>query len=126
MTVYDKNQRIAVSIGRSVMKMNNKNIACWGALVCAIPPFAFAEFSQWSTGVVAAYSPAVYKNTPSNQVIVPMIGYEGEHVFLRGVSAGYRLMPIRSKKNVIFRLIYDPRTLQPKDSDNKQILGQIE
>ncbi len=91
------------------------------AVSLLVSPSVLAEFSQWSTGIVAAYSPAVYKDTPSNRVVVPMIGYEGEHVFLRGVSAGYRLNPIRSKQNVLFRLIYDPRTLQPQDSRNEQI-----
>ncbi len=82
---------------------------------------ALAEMNQWSLGVAGAYSPAVYKDTPSNRVIIPLIGYEGEHLFLRGFTAGYRLYPMRSSQNVVFRLNYDPRTLKPSDSEDAQI-----
>lgn len=82
---------------------------------------AHAENSQWSLGVAAAYSPAVYKETDSDRTVIPVIGYEGEHLFLRGFNAGYRLLPRGSQQNIIFRLAYDPRTLQPDDSDNEQI-----
>ncbi|MCW8334743.1 MipA/OmpV family protein [Vibrio paucivorans] len=80
-----------------------------------------ADISQWSLGVAASYSPAVYKDTPSNQTVIPVVGYEGEHLFLRGFSAGYRINPVGSVQNVVFRLVYDPRTLKPSDSDNEQI-----
>ncbi len=79
----------------------------------------------WSLGVGASYSPAVYKDTPSNQVVIPIIGYEGEHLYLRGFTAGYRIWERRSPHNVIFRLAYDPRTLQPSDSDDP-IIRQID
>ncbi|MFB9216942.1 MipA/OmpV family protein [Vibrio sinaloensis] len=86
-----------------------------------LSPNGFAQVSQWSLGVAASYSPAVYKDTPSNKTVIPLIGYEGEHVFLRGFSAGYRLLPIGSPQNLIFRVVYDPRTLQPDDSDDPAI-----
>ncbi|OLQ94412.1 hypothetical protein BIY21_00180 [Vibrio ponticus] len=82
---------------------------------------ASASISQWSLGVGASYSPAVYKDTPSNRTIIPVIGYEGEHFFMRGFSAGYRLNPIGSTHNIVFRAAYDPRTLKPGDSDNAAI-----
>ena len=81
----------------------------------------FAQMSQWSLGIAASYSPAVYKDTPSNKTVIPLIGYEGEHIFLRGFSAGYRLLPMGSPQNLIFRIVYDPRTLQPSDSDDPVI-----
>lgn len=89
------------------------------SLTIALP--AQAQPDQWSLGVAAAYSPAVYKETPSNQTVIPVIGYEGEHLFLRGFSAGYRVLPMSSPQNFVFRLMYDPRTLKPGDSDNAQI-----
>ncbi|GEA49767.1 scaffold protein [Vibrio inusitatus NBRC 102082] len=79
----------------------------------------------WSLGVGASYSPAVYKDTPSNQVVIPIIGYEGEHLYLRGFTAGYRIWERRSPHNIIFRLAYDPRTLQPSDSDDP-IIRQVD
>lgn len=75
-------------------------------------------FATWSLGVGASYSPAVYKQTPSNRVIIPIIGYEGEHFYYRGFNAGYRVWDRRSPHNLIFQLAYDPRTLKPSDSDD--------
>ncbi|MEZ8879092.1 MULTISPECIES: MipA/OmpV family protein [Vibrio] len=82
---------------------------------------AHAQISQWSLGVAASYSPAVYKDTPSNRAVIPMIGYEGEYFFMRGFSAGYRLLPAGSPQNVVLRAVYDPRTLKPSDSGNVDI-----
>lgn len=95
--------------------------AAWAVSALAASSFAHAEMNQWSVGVAAAYSPAVYKDTSSNRTVIPVIGYEGEHLFLRGFTAGYRLMPMGSEQNIVFRLAYDPRTLKPEDSDDPQI-----
>ncbi|WP_159651939.1 MipA/OmpV family protein [Vibrio atypicus] len=81
----------------------------------------YANISQWSIGGAASYSPAVYKDTPSNKTVIPMIGYEGSHFFLRGFSAGYRMLPVGSPQNIVFRVVYDPRTLKPEDSDDPAI-----
>ncbi|EGU49601.1 hypothetical protein VIOR3934_04414 [Vibrio orientalis CIP 102891 = ATCC 33934] len=100
-----------------------KSFGLKGVLMVALllAPLANATVSQWSLGVAASYSPAVYKDTPSNKTVIPVIGYEGEHLFLRGFSAGYRLFPIGSPQNIVFRAVYDPRTLKPEDSDNLAI-----
>ncbi|MGF1755791.1 MipA/OmpV family protein [Vibrio makurazakiensis] len=82
---------------------------------------ANAKISQWSVGVAASYSPAVYLDTPSNKAVIPVVGYEGEHFFMRGFSAGYRLLPVGSPQNIVFRAVYDPRTLKPADSGNADI-----
>ncbi|NOH24053.1 MipA/OmpV family protein [Vibrio europaeus] len=91
------------------------------AAILLVAPQAMAKISQWSIGAAASYSPAVYKDTPSNETIIPLVGYEGEHLFLRGFTAGYRLYPIGSPQNIIFRAAYDPRTLKPEDSTNPDI-----
>lgn len=101
------------------LKMNKYFLSV--AALAFVSSSVSAEMNQWSLGVAAAYSPAVYKDTPSNQTVIPLVGYEGEHLFFRGFTAGYRLFPRRSAQNVIFRLMYDPRTLKPEDSDNPQI-----
>lgn len=80
-----------------------------------------AVAGQGSLGAIASYSPEVYRDTDANVVVIPAVGYEGEHVFLRGLSAGVRLYPVGTPTNVIFRLVYDPRTLKPSDSDDAQI-----
>lgn len=93
----------------------------WLLPVLLISSVVHAEMSQWSLGVAAAYSPAVYKDTSSNRTIIPVIGYEGERVFFRGFNAGYRLFPQGSTQNIVFRVAFDPRTLKPSDSDDPQI-----
>lgn len=75
----------------------------------------------FSAGVMTSYSPAVYLGADRNVVLFPMIGYEGEHLFLRGTSAGVGLLPLGSPLNVIFRAEYDPRALDPEDSDDSDI-----
>ena len=75
-----------------------------------------AKGSEWSLGVAASYSPAVYNDTPSNRTVIPVIGYEGEHLFLRGFGIGYRIFPQGSIQNVVLRARYDPRTFKPEDS----------
>ncbi|MGL6313420.1 MipA/OmpV family protein [Vibrio sp. WXL103] len=82
---------------------------------------AYAQPGKWSLGVGAAYSPEVYKDTSSSRTVIPIIGYEGEHVFFRGFSAGYRLFPRGSTHNVVARLQYDPRTLDPDESSDPNI-----
>jgi outer membrane protein len=77
--------------------------------------------SEVSLGLTSTYSPAVYKGLDSNVEYFPMFGYEGEHFYLRGVEAGYRIMPQYSPLNVIFRMAYDPRTLKPGDSSDLDI-----
>ena len=79
------------------------------------------NISQWSIGAAAAYSPSFYKETPSNTTVIPMVGYEGEHLFLRGFTGGYRLFPVGTPQNIIFRFGYDSRTFKPEDSDNIQM-----
>ncbi len=82
---------------------------------------AQAALSQWSVGAATSYSPAVYLDTDANQTVIPVIGYEGEHLFFRGFMAGYRLRPIGSTHNLVFRVVYDPRTLKPEDSSHADI-----
>jgi len=98
--------------------MNKKWIPISALAVLMSSSVVNANVNQWSLGVGASYSPDVYKETPSNKTVIPVVGYEGEHFFMRGFSAGYRLNPIGATHNIIFRAVYDPRTLKPEDSDN--------
>lgn len=82
---------------------------------------ALAGSSPWSIGVVTSYAPVIYPDTDPQKVVMPVIGYEGKHLFLRGLSAGVRLYPMGSSSNLIFRLKFDPRTLKPTKSDDPQI-----
>ncbi|GLO61265.1 scaffold protein [Vibrio sp. MACH09] len=93
--------------------MNKKILAI---LPVILSTSALSAPSPWSIGVGAAYSPEVYKGTPSSRVVIPIVGYEGEHFFMRGFSAGYRINPAGSTHNLVMRLVYDPRSFKPSDS----------
>lgn len=96
--------------------MNKGRKIAVSCVVALSSSLACANTSPWSVGVGAAYSPKVYKGTPSNKTVIPIVGYEGEHFFFRGFSAGYRINPRRAKHNVTIKAIYDPRTFKPGDS----------
>ncbi len=97
--------------------MDNKRYFFVGLMSLCCSVAAYASPSPWSAGVGAIYSPKVYRGTPTNRTVIPIIGYEGEHFFFRGFSSGYRINPPRSKHNFIIRAVYDPRGYKPKDSD---------
>ncbi|MGB7997814.1 MAG: MipA/OmpV family protein [Photobacterium halotolerans] len=98
----------------------NKEIII-GTLVCLSFLSENVSASQWSLGISASYSPVAYKETGANEVIIPFVGFEDEHLFFRGFSAGYRMFPIGYPQNVVFRIAYDPRSLKPEDSRNSDI-----
>lgn len=89
-------------------------------LAIALTPTT-ATANEISLGFVTSYSPAVYKGLDSNVVPFPMIGYEGEHLFLRGTGIGYSIFPQGTPLNIILRAQYDSRVLKPEDSDNADI-----
>ncbi|WP_010433670.1 MipA/OmpV family protein [Vibrio cyclitrophicus] len=99
--------------------MNKKSLLL--AISCVSILSGNASASEWSLGITTSYSPAVYYETKSNVFTIPMIGYQGEHFFLNGFSAGYRIFPMGSPQNIIFRVAYDPRTLKPEDSTSTDI-----
>ncbi|CAM4080323.1 MipA/OmpV family protein [Vibrio neonatus] len=105
--------------------MNWLKLSTWLAVFTPALFTPGVAMATWSLGVGASYSPVVYKDTPSNKVVIPVIGYEGEHLYLRGFTAGYRVWERRSPHNLVFRLAYDPRTLQPSDSDDP-IISQVD
>jgi len=80
-----------------------------------------AKANEVSLGFITSYSPAVYKGLDSNVVPFPMLGYEGEHLFLRGTGIGYSIFPQGTPLNIIVRAQYDSRVLKPEDSDNADI-----
>ncbi|WP_165313697.1 MipA/OmpV family protein [Vibrio ziniensis] len=103
------------------MKKLLKNMAVLFVGYTAFQPVAFAAKSPWSIGVGASYSPAVYRGTPTNRMVIPILGYEGEHFFMRGFGMGYRINPQGSTHNLVIRAIYDPRTFKPGDSDIEEM-----
>lgn len=102
--------------------MKTKWLMAGMVAMSAVPMAANAEFSL---GAIASYSPEVYKDTPSIKRVFPLVGYEGEHFFIRGLNAGYRLLPVDRRggfgQNIVLRLKYDPRSLDPSDSTDPEM-----
>lgn len=45
----------------------------------------------WSLGVAVIHSPSPYKSLSNQNLLIPLVGYEGRHLYLRGPAAGYYL-----------------------------------
>jgi outer membrane protein len=72
-------------------------------------------------GVGAGYSPEIYTGIESETQVIPVLGYEGEHLYWRGLSLGYQLNPRGSQHNLAFHVDYKFAAFDPDDSDNTDI-----
>lgn len=76
------------------MKMTSRTLT--RLVLLALPATAFAQESpapagKWSLGIGAAAIESPYAGEGSRVRPFPLIGYEGERVFLRGISGGVHL-----------------------------------
>lgn len=90
-------------------------------VVVATSTQAVANEATWSVGAMAAFSPQPYKDTDTETLVVPSFGYDSDHFYVKGLTAGARLAPKESTHNLIFSLTYDPRRFDPDDSDDPQL-----
>ena len=73
-----------------------------------------------SLGVGAGYVEGPYKQYDNDVLPLPVIGYEGEHVWVRGLGAGYYLWNDQTDKLSVMAY-YSPQYFKPKNSDNDQL-----
>ncbi|BET44014.1 MipA/OmpV family protein [Atlantibacter hermannii] len=73
-----------------------------------------------SLGVGAGYVEGPYKQYDNHVLPLPVIGYEGEHVWVRGLGAGYYLWNDQTDKLSVMAY-YSPQYFKPKNSDNDQL-----
>ena len=63
------------------------------ALLCAAAPAAAQEPPpRWTFGVIAADRDAPYTGLDEDLLVVPLVRFEGERFYLRGLRAGWRLV----------------------------------
>lgn len=55
--------------------------------------FCIPAHAQWSFGAAGISSDGSFKGIDRDNFAVPLIGYEGERVYFRGLELGYRLNP---------------------------------
>lgn len=86
-------------------------------LVCASPAAA-QQPSGWSLGLGAVVSEEPYGDVDTRVTPVPVLGYEGERFFLRGLAAGWRLPRVGGLRGA---LVVRAR-MQSYDADDDPVL----
>lgn len=92
------------------------------ALLCALGTAAVPALAQnqFSLGGAMGYSQYVYKDYDHLILPIPMINYNSDTFYVRGLSAGYYLFQNR-QQSVALDLSYSPRQFDPDDTDNAQL-----
>lgn len=93
-------------------------------LATGLPALSFMvhaqEQSGWSIGTAIVSSNASYRSQSSDTFAVPMINYEGENFYLRGITAGYYLQRQREQQ-LSLELSAEPFRFRPQDSADLQM-----
>lgn len=75
---------------------------------------------QLSVGGAIGYSQYVYKDYDNLVLPIPMVSYESDNFYVRGISAGYYL--IKNKQHALaLDVSYSPRQFDPDDTGNRQM-----
>lgn len=81
----------------------------------------FSAHADFGLGLMASYSPNVYLGSDTEITPFPMVSYDNGHLFIEGVSLGYRLAPKGATHNIVVAASYDPRMLEASKSDNLDV-----
>jgi len=87
-----------------------------GALIASSFSAVHAADGPWSLGAAALVTPNLYKGDQDRVYPVPMVGYEGDNFYLRGLTAGYYLWNDQTDKLSI-TAYYSPLFFRAKDSN---------
>nr|WP_269468464.1 MipA/OmpV family protein [Leclercia tamurae] len=90
-----------------------------GIIVATSVSTAYAE-NQWSVGAGVGVINSPYKQYDRDIYPVPVITYEGDNFWFRGLGGGYYLWNDQTDKLSIMAY-YDPTHFKPGDSDNYQL-----
>ncbi|MCS3602647.1 outer membrane protein [Buttiauxella sp. BIGb0471] len=96
--------------------MSKFKILTLGALIASSFSAVHAADGPWSLGAAALVTPNLYKGDQDRVYPVPMVGYEGDNFYLRGLTAGYYLWNDQTDKLSI-TAYYSPLFFRAKDSD---------
>ncbi len=88
--------------------------------ICSAMPVAAAE---WGVGLGALYALNPYRDTDPTRMVIPVINYEGEKFYLRGIKGGYRFIKDREQTLEAFVLGYSAR-FDPDDSGDLRLLDE--
>lgn len=100
--------------------MSKFKILTLGALLASSFSVVHAADGPWSLGAAALVTPNPYKGDQDRVYPVPLVGYEGDSFYLRGLNAGYYLWNDKTDKLSI-TAYYSPLFFRAKDSDSKSM-----
>ncbi|MCT9843359.1 MULTISPECIES: MipA/OmpV family protein [Leclercia] len=99
--------------------MTKLKLLALGIIVATSVSTAYAE-NQWSVGAGVGVINSPYKQYDRDIYPVPVITYEGDNFWFRGLGGGYYLWNDQTDKLSIMAY-YDPTHFKPGDSDNYQL-----
>ncbi|WP_336997703.1 MipA/OmpV family protein [Leclercia sp. M50] len=99
--------------------MTKLKLLALGIIVATSVSTAYAE-NQWSIGAGVGVINSPYKQYDRDFYPVPVITYEGDNFWFRGLGGGYYLWNDQTDKLSIMAY-YDPTHFKPGDSDNRQL-----
>ncbi len=99
--------------------MTKLKLLALGIIVATSVSTAYAE-NQWSVGAGVGVINSPYKQYDRDIYPVPVITYEGDNFWFRGLGGGYYLWNDQTDKLSIMAY-YDPTHFKPGDSDSYQL-----
>ncbi|CPR18827.1 hypothetical protein BIY26_08305 [Brenneria goodwinii] len=75
---------------------------------------------DWSLGLSAGVAESPYRETDPTVFPFPVISYESDYLFFRGIKGGVHLWKDDVNQFDVFAA-YDPRQFRPKDSDDRRM-----
>ncbi|MDU4841625.1 MAG: MipA/OmpV family protein [Leclercia adecarboxylata] len=99
--------------------MTKLKLLALGIIVATSVSTAYAE-NQWSVGAGVGVINSPYKQYDRDIYPVPVITYEGDNFWFRGLGGGYYLWNDQTDKLSVMAY-YDPTHFKPGDSDNYQL-----
>lgn len=123
----------------NTLMFHRKTRSPWKSAACKFKPWMLGSaalltmslpaHADWSLGIAGISSDGSFKGIDRDNFAVPMIGYEGERVYFRGLELGYRLNPHapdtpreqRSPHEWTLMVTAAPFRFRPNDSDDLQM-----
>ncbi|MFO3903862.1 MipA/OmpV family protein [Enterobacter hormaechei] len=99
--------------------MTKLKLLALGIIVATSVSTAYAE-NQWSVGAGVGVINSPYKQYDRDIYPVPVVTYEGDNFWFRGLGGGYYLWNDQTDKLSIMAY-YDPTHFKPGDSDSYQL-----
>lgn len=79
-----------------------------------------SEEKSISVGLTGGYQTAIYKNYDNVIDVLPVVLYENNYLYWRGIAAGAKLFK-RNEHNIEFGVSYTPETFKPSRSKDSQL-----